>query len=66
MDGAGLLESFVGGQLVTAADGTFVVAGLVPNVPVTLHAERGGRLTNRVMIEVDAGTVRSGIVLRLP
>ncbi len=42
------------------------LTGLVPNTPVTLHAEYDGQRTNAVTIEVSPGQVRADVVLRLP
>ena len=61
-----MLASFVGGAPMTKADGNFALDGLVPNTPVTLHAEYDGQRTNTVTIEVGPGQVRSDLVLRLP
>ena len=60
-----MLAGFVGGAPITTADGTFALNGLVPNSPVTLHAEYDGQRTNMVTIEIAPGQVRSDVVLRL-
>ena len=70
-----MLAGFVGGSPITKADGTFALTGLVPNTPVTLHAEYGEHQTDTVpiekyrtdptTIEVGPGMVREGVVLRL-
>ena len=61
-----MLAGFVGGAPITKADGNFALTGLVPNTPVTLHAEYDGQRTNAVTIEVSPGQVRADVVLRLP
>ncbi len=69
-----MLTSFVGGTTITRTDGTFALKALVPNTPITLHAEYDGQRTNTVTvektntaaIEVGPGQVLSDLVLRLP
>ena len=61
-----MLAGFVGGAPITKADGNFALNGLVPNTPITLHAEHDGQRTNSLTIEVGPDQVRSDFVLRLP
>ena len=61
-----MLAGFVGGAPITKTDGNFALNGLVPNTPVTLHAEYDGQQTNTMTIKVGPGQVREDVVLRLP
>ena len=61
-----MLASFVGGTTMTGADGTFAIAGLVPNAPVTLRAEYAEQRTNAVTIEIGPGQSEADVVLRRP
>lgn len=65
--GYGLLESFVGGEPWTNADGEFRIYGLIPDVPIALQAEApDGTFTNTVTVRIPPGTERQNIALTLP
>lgn len=63
--GGGMFAGLVGGATATGSDGTFALEGLVPNTPVTIHAQIGDRRTNRATITIGAGMTHEGLVLRL-
>ncbi len=46
--------------MVAASAGKFGIRGLVPDNPIALQAELGGRLSEVVAIQVDPGTQQSG------
>ena len=64
--GAGLVEDFVGGQPLTGPDGMFALHGLVPDTPIALQAELGGRRSAVATISVGPGMRRLDVVLTLP
>lgn len=61
-----LLESFVGGRLVTGDDGMFAVERIVPDTSFRLYAEgeQGGR-SEVVTLTVSPGLPLEGVVLRM-
>ncbi len=63
---AGLVEDFVGGWLLTGPNGVFAVDGLMPDTPIALQAELGGRRSAVETISVAPGMKRVNIVLTLP
>lgn len=62
--GAGMFAGLVGGATVTDSDGEFALEGLVPNVPVTIHAMLGDRRTDRATITIGADVTHEDLVLR--
>lgn len=66
MAAGGMIESLVGGQLWTDADGNFAIDGLTPDTPIALQAEFDGRLSSSETIVVGPGMRRTGVVLTLP
>lgn len=48
----------------TDSDGEFALEGLVPNVPVTIHAMLGDRRTDRATITIGADVTHEDLVLR--
>lgn len=62
--GAGMLAGLVGGATVTDSGGAFALEGLVPNVPVTIHAMLGDRRTDRATITIGADVTHENLVLR--
>lgn len=62
----GILEGFVGGRPLTAADGEFALHGLAPDTPIALQAELDGRRSAVTTITVAPGTTQLGVVLTLP
>ncbi|MCY4671057.1 MAG: carboxypeptidase regulatory-like domain-containing protein, partial [Rhodococcus sp.] len=64
--GGSILSSFVGGRPLTGSDGVFAIGGLVPDTPIALQAELGGRRSAVERIKVGPGMRQLGIVLTLP
>ena len=65
LPGAGAFSALTRGRTVTRSDGIFMIGGLVPSTPISLQAQRGGRLSNIVTVTVEPGMQQSGLVLRL-
>ena len=66
LPGAGAFSALTRGRTVTRSDGVFTIGGLVPSTPISLQAQRGGRLSDIVTVTVEPGKEHSGLVLRLP
>ena len=66
LGGDGLVEDFVGGWPLTRADGAFSLNGLIPDTPIALQAELGGRRSAMETIEIVPGMRQLDIVLTLP
>ncbi len=65
LPGARMLAGLVGGHDVTEADGTFILTGLAPDTPVTVHAEDTVGRTASATNTISAGVTWSDVVLRL-
>ncbi len=65
LPGAGAFSALTRGRTVTRSDGAFMIGGLVPSTPISLQAQRGGRLSDIVTVTVEPGMEHSGLVLRL-
>lgn len=64
--GAEMIESFVGGRLVTGDDGLFRINGIVPDETFSLHAEtEDGRRSNVVTLRATPGIPIENVVLRV-
>ena len=66
LPGGEFLEGFIGGKVLTDADGNFTLVGLVPDTPVVVQAELDGRTSDVVTITVGPGMIHQMNVLRLP
>lgn len=65
-EGAEMLESFVGGYLITDDDGRFRVDGIVPDETFGLYAEtKDGRRSPAVTLRATPGIPIENIVLRV-
>lgn len=65
LPGAGVFSALTRGRTVTRSDGAFMIGGLVPSTPISLQAQRGGRLSDIVTVTTEPGMEHSGLVLRL-
>ena len=65
LPGGGAFSALTRGRTVTRSDGAFMIGGLVPSTPISLQAQRGGRLSDIVTVTVEPGRERPGLVLRL-
>ena len=65
LPGGGAFSALTRGRTVTRSDGVFMIGGLVPSTPISLQAQRGGRLSDIVTVIVEPGMEQSGLVLRL-
>jgi len=65
LPGGGAFSALTRGRTVTRSDGVFMLGGLVPSTPISLQAQRGGRLSDIVTVTVEPGMKHSGLVLRL-
>ena len=65
LPGAGAFSALTRGRTVTRSDGVFTLGGLVPSTPISIQAQRGGRLSDIVTVTVEPGMEHSGLVLRL-
>ncbi len=65
LPGAGAFSALTRGRTVTRSDGVFMIGGLVPSTPISLQAQRGGRLSDIVTVTAEPGMEHSGLVLRL-
>ena len=63
--GADVLAGLARGFMVTGQEGKFRISGLVPDTPILLQAEIGGRLSDVVTVQIAPGTERMGVVLRM-
>ena len=66
LPGGGFFASSSRGRATTRSDGKFEIRGLVPDTPVALWAELGGRRSAAVTVTAGPGMARRGLVLRLP
>ena len=64
--GGGLLDGYTTGRLMTMSDGEFSIYGLLPDTPIEVQGFlEDGRSTDVVTINVSAGFVYEGLVLRV-
>jgi hypothetical protein len=50
-----VLESFIGGRVVTDADGRYVLTNVVPNVPFVVSAAKDGRRVDTIRLDLTPG-----------
>ena len=64
--GADFLAGLARGNTVTVPDGSFAIGGLLPDEPIALQAEFGGRMSDVVTVaSITPGFEQPGIVLRM-
>lgn len=66
LPGGGFFASAARGRATTRSDGEFELRGLLPDTPIAVQAELGGRRSNVVTMNVGPGMAQRGVVLRLP
>ena len=64
--GRDFLAGLARGNTVTVPDGSFAIGGLLPDEPISLQAEFGGRTSDVVTVaRITPGFQQSGVVLRM-